>query len=347
MKLLIITQKVNKSDPILGFFCRWIEEFSKQVSELYVICLERGEYNFNENVRVISLGKDQGISKFRILLNFYKSILSLKNEYDVVFVHMNPIYIVLGGFLWRIFGKSIALWYMHKTVDFKLKIAEKFCDVIFTASEKSFRIRSNKVKIVGHGIDTDLFKPIERRDGHDKFRVINVGRITPVKNQLRLVQLLDELKRSDKKVDVVLEIVGAAAVESDFEYLNKIKKYIKENDLEPDVKLAGPLDQRELVGYYNKADLLVNLSETGSLDKDVLEAAACNVDVLTSNEAFAGVLPKEYLADMDDEKILEAIRLKISDRSGLGKLRGMIVKNHNLNSLINVIAEELKKYVRD
>ena len=37
---------------------------------------------------------------------------------------------------------------------------------------------------------------------------------------------------------------------------------------------------------YARADLFVNLSQTGSVDKAVLEAAASKTLVLTSNEAF-------------------------------------------------------------
>lgn len=31
VKLLIITQKIDINDPILGFFHKWIEEFAKMV----------------------------------------------------------------------------------------------------------------------------------------------------------------------------------------------------------------------------------------------------------------------------------------------------------------------------
>src|SRR3989338_2848671 len=57
LKLLIITQKVDKNDHILGFFHRWLEEFAKNTEKLTVICLEKGEYNLPENVKVLPLGK--------------------------------------------------------------------------------------------------------------------------------------------------------------------------------------------------------------------------------------------------------------------------------------------------
>src|SRR3989338_7648361 len=59
MKLLIITQKVNQEDSVLGFFHSWIREFASRFEEVTVICLEKGVYNLPENVEVFSLGKEE------------------------------------------------------------------------------------------------------------------------------------------------------------------------------------------------------------------------------------------------------------------------------------------------
>lgn len=56
--LLIITQKVDIDDDLLGFMHGWILEFSKHCDKLTVICLQKGEYHLPENVKVLSLGKE-------------------------------------------------------------------------------------------------------------------------------------------------------------------------------------------------------------------------------------------------------------------------------------------------
>ena len=141
MKLLIITQKVDRNDPILGFFHRWIIEFAKHFESIAVICLFEGEHNLPANVKVLSLGKEEGgarISKtLRYIVRFYNYIWRERKNYDAVFVHMNPIYVVLGGVLWRMWKKKISLWYTHKSVDLKLRAAEKFVHFIFTASRST------------------------------------------------------------------------------------------------------------------------------------------------------------------------------------------------------------------
>src|SRR3989344_9447325 len=156
-KLLIITQKVDKNDQLLGFFIDWIKRLALKFDKITILCLEKGEFSLPENVRVVSLGKDRGTSKPIQSFNFYKNIF--KNDYDAVFVHMNPIWVILGGPSWKIMHKKIFFWYTHKAVTPKLRLAEKFADVIFTASKESFRLPSKKVIVTGHGIDTGLFQP--------------------------------------------------------------------------------------------------------------------------------------------------------------------------------------------
>jgi hypothetical protein len=143
MKLLIITQKVDRTDSVLGFFHRWIEEFAKHCEELNVICLCKGEFNLPNNVKVWSLGKEENVSKIKYLYRFYSLVWRLRKNYDSVFVHMNQVYVILGGLLWRLWKKKISLWYVHRQVSPSLKIAEKMVQVIFTTAPESFGIVSN------------------------------------------------------------------------------------------------------------------------------------------------------------------------------------------------------------
>ena len=77
MKLLIITQKVDDHDDVLGFFVRWIEEFAKYVEKVTVVCLQKGTYYLPDNVTVLSLGKEYPaniceIKTFRYIERFYR-----------------------------------------------------------------------------------------------------------------------------------------------------------------------------------------------------------------------------------------------------------------------------------
>src|SRR3989344_3874479 len=119
MKLLICTQVMDVSDPILGFFCRWVEEFAKHCEKVTVICLREGEHDLPDNVRIYSLGKKgkdsnrsstmiyHSASRLRYALRFWLLLWKVRKEYDAVFVHMNPEYMVLGSAWWRLWGKKV------------------------------------------------------------------------------------------------------------------------------------------------------------------------------------------------------------------------------------------------
>mgnify|MGYP000064714087 CR=1 FL=1 len=157
MKILVITQKVDTNDPILGFFHRWIEEFSKYYEKVCVICLKKGGHDLPPNVSIYSLGKEEGESRIKYITRFYKYIWNLRKEYDVVFVHMNQIYIVLGGILWRIWNKKIGLWYVHRQKSLSLWLSAYITNVIFTSSKESFGYQNSKVNYLGHGIDVSKY----------------------------------------------------------------------------------------------------------------------------------------------------------------------------------------------
>ncbi|MEK7598902.1 MAG: glycosyltransferase family 4 protein [Patescibacteria group bacterium] len=340
MNLLIITQKVDRNDPILGFFHRWLEEFAKNAEKLTVICLEKGEYNLPENVNILSLGKENGKSRIKYLRRFYKYIWRERNNYNAVFAHMNPEYIILGGLVWKIMGKKIAFWYVHKAVNLKLKIAEKLADKIFTASRESFRLPSKKVQITGHGIDIDKFS-IFNFQFSKKIRIVTAGRIAPVKNLDILIEAAEILK--NKGVDFQIKIAGSPIIEADKIYFEKLKSEIRQKNLENFVFFAGPIPYSQIQDFYRSGDIFVNLSETGSVDKAVLEAMACGLSIATSNQAFKNILPHKYFLE---EKNPEALAQKLSELSAEKrpdfKLREIALKEHSLQSLIPKIIKELE-----
>jgi len=71
MRILIITQKVDLDDPLLGFFHRWLEEFAEHTECVHVVCLEEGRHTLPQNVAVTSLGKERGASRLEYLATFY------------------------------------------------------------------------------------------------------------------------------------------------------------------------------------------------------------------------------------------------------------------------------------
>src|SRR3989344_2956701 len=169
MKLLIITQTVDKNHPVLGFFHRWIEEFAKHFEKITVIGNATGIYSLPPNVEVHSLGKypESGIKTSkrdpfeRIVrsIRFLLLVWSLRKNYDAVLVHMTPEHLVLGGPVFKLFGKRAYLWYNHTAESPWLSFAAGFAKNIFHTSPYAATARFPQAKRMPAGIDTELFRP--------------------------------------------------------------------------------------------------------------------------------------------------------------------------------------------
>jgi len=347
MNLLIVTQKVNRKDPILGFFHAWIQKFSEHFEKVTVICLEKGDFDLPQNVSVFSLGKERGISRWSQLVEFYKISWKEKNNYDVVFVHMNQIYVVLMGIFWRMWHKKIALWYTHKSVTFSLRVAEKILDIVFTASSESFRLNSKKKIVTGHGIDTDIFVPDYSKKKSDRLEVLSVGRISSTKGLDLSVKALARL--GNFQVPFKFTIVGGPVMRNDFKYLINLQSLIKQKGLEDRVEFVGSIPNLDSIKYFQAADVFIHPSDTGSLDKVILESMACGIPVISSNDAVVPIVSRfnsNSVFERGNEKDLTNklyyfYKMKDNLHYLQEQIRGEVVKNHNLEKLIECIISKL------
>lgn len=344
MKLLICTQAVDSEDSNLAFFIGWIEEFAKHAKSVTVICLRKGTYDLPANVKVLSAGKERGTPRIFRWLAILRYIISYRNNYDTVFVHMNPEYFTLAGWLWRAWDKKTALWYTHASVDRKLRIAESFADKIFTASPESFRLPTQKLKVLGHGIDTKLFEEAVREPGQGALRIITVGRITKSKQVLEILKSLDYLY--DKNFSFEFTLIGKPVTKEDEEYFEKVKEVIDGKPYRSHLFYMGSVAHNRLPMGLANADLFINLSLTGSLDKAVLEAFAAGVPAISSNEAFKSVLePMRLFVPSDPKELADAIE-RFSARTDRGwvaaTLESWVKEHHSLQKLITQIVAELQ-----
>ena len=346
MKILIITQKVDAHDPVLGFFCRWIKEFSLHTEQVTVLCLSEGIHDLPQAIRVISLGK----GRIHRLINLFRQIINLRNEYDVVFVHMNPEYVVVGGLIWKILSKPIALWYTHKSVTWKLRIAERLSNIVFTASHESFRLLSDKLHVMGHGIDVNQFNPV-KKDLSVIFKILSAGRISPYKEYEIIIQAIALVQKKSRK-GICLDIIGTPAMSSDYKYLESLKKIVEENNLSTIIRFRGAISHDQLPQEFASADLFVHASKTGSLDKVLLEAMASGIPVISSSDVATNLLEDPLLIieprnpEAFSRAILRMVDTSPEERSSIGvKLRNSVIRNHDITTLIQKIVTDLICFV--
>jgi len=345
MKLLIITQKVDKNDPVLGFFHRWIEEFSKRFESVLVIALGVGEYSLPENVRVLSLGKESGASRLKYLWRFYNYIWRERKNYDSVFVHMNQEYVLLAGDMWRALGKRVYLWYVHREVTWKLWLAEKFVNGIFTSTPESFRLNSHKVSYLGHGIDTEVFSPFSWNK--NSRTLVTVGRVTPIKRLEILLEALSILNKDGR--DWTLRVVGGAVTEVDKKYEFDLKKRALDLGVEDNVEWLGPLSSIKVAQEFRGAFASVNLAPTGGMDKVVLESWSSGCPALVCNEAFRevfGSFSRSFIFYESSQNLCVSVRglVKVQDdfEKDILIISNRVNYEFRVNDIINKIVQKIK-----
>lgn len=351
MKLLIITQKVDINDDHLGFFHYWLEKFANKLEKVCVVCLSEGKHNLPENVLVYSLGKEKGYSKLRQLFRLQKFLLKNLKKVDGVFVHMCPIYAIASFPLVKVFRKKMILWFLHQSVKWKLRLAEKLVDKILTASERSCRLKNReKIEIVGHGVDVEVFKPSYNINNTDwdtitenrKFKILIAGRIASIKDHETLIRAVDILVNQKNIQDIKVNVVGSSLEDYEKEYFEKLKNLIREKKLESYVSFLGGVPYNKMPKYYQSSDLVINLTPTGSFDKVLLEAMASGCLVLTCNEAFESILDSKYLFKKKNPQELAEKIINLKSGKKDKRLREIVVENYNLDSLIGKIISRFK-----
>ena len=341
MKLLITTQTIDKNDPILGFFHGWVEEFAKHFERVDVICLREGVHTLPDNVHVHSLGKENGENKLKYLFRFYKYfyILFFRVRVDYVLFHMGAIYNILAApfFLIRKIRKTKFFWWKtHGLLNLTGRIALTCVDEVVTAGSKSFNAKTNKVRSVGHAVDTDALLYSEKVSEHTGLKTIAVGRITPIKKNEIAVNVIAEYRRTVND-QISLDLYGPV---TDAAYKTKLDAEIMRKHLETQVTFCGAKTQAEMWSVYSKYDVLIHPSYEAGFDKVVLEAMAAGVIPVTSIQSFEPVLGPLglYAAPQDVAQYVEMLsrirNMRDTERSELRKrLRKIVETEHSIGTL--------------
>ena len=376
MRLLFATQVLDRGDAVLGFVPGWVEALAAHVERLRVVALEVGDASgLPDNVDWRVIGRTGSLSRWlrwrRVMREALADGASESGGFDVVLAHMVPRYALLSAGPARRAGARLFLWYTHKGVDARLRRAERVVDAIFTASEESLRLETPKKVVTGHGIDVEHFaargvQPVRPP------RVLSVGRLTRSKDpltvlaatailvsrghDLRLDWVGKEKTLNSTVISSVPTIRGLArAMRQPSSMLAPMRQPPSRRGGGPAgrVELHGPVPWSRVPPLYQRATVLVNASLTGSVDKVVLEAMACERPVLTCNESFAPLFA-ELGADAErlrfapgdaDElatKLEALLLLSPAQRAALGsRLRAIVVRDHEVSRLCERLVREM------
>ena len=331
MRLLITTQTIDRDDPILGFFHNWVRFLAPHFDHIHVICLKEGAFSLPSNVTVHSLGKEGGANRFKYVYRFTQHLKRLHGEYDIVFSHMNPHYIVLAGLLWKRAHIPILFWRNHARMNWMTQVAAHFArNVFYTSPFACTRIFPHAVQMPV-GIDTEIFKPV------------NV-----VRNEASVLFLgrLSEVKRPEIFMETSVLLPEYTFVSyGDVPGNNVSYKQMLESRSQGKVTFCGAVKNYETPAIYSSFGIYVNLTAEGSMDKTVLEAAACGAIVLVANTSFASHIPDIcILKDITPQGLATHIQklmsLSMEEKSKIREeLRNTVLRQHSLSMLTEKLVE--------
>jgi glycosyltransferase involved in cell wall biosynthesis len=344
MKLLIVTQAVDLDDPVLGFFHQWLLEFAQHASQINVITLYEGRHELPAHVTVHSLGKEHGRrSRLSYAISFKLLAWKLRNEYDHVFVHMNPEYLVIAGPMWKLLGKRTALWYMHKNVSWRLRLGILFADVIFTASPNSMRVQTKKKRVVGHGIQGG---ELVSAPSYPPLALLTIGRISRIKRVHILIEAFALLRRDG--VEGYLTIVGGPAGASGKRYARELHEQAEGLGVLDRVVFQGAVPHNEISTLFAESHLFLHASNTGSLDKASLEPLSAGVPVITADAELAlanipAIVFSAPTAESFAGAIRKAIGARLWDKEEVRReAHRYVMEHHELSRLVRRLTETLE-----
>ncbi|MEK7655968.1 MAG: glycosyltransferase family 4 protein [Patescibacteria group bacterium] len=292
IRLLVITQAVDQEDSALGFFCEWLEAFAAdaRVESVEVLCLRNGKWDSmpsNVSIKILPSGILARIIYFYLFI--------LPRRFDAIFVHMTPIWAVLGGLLWRLTGQRLLLWYTHGTKTKALSTAVWFADKVCTATPEAFPIKTPKMIAMGHGIGSGFANVSRISHDNGDLRFISVGRISERKAVKQTVAFFGKIKEICSVARFTW--IGEPLTGLDIQYFGKVREEITRLNLKDSFEFRGSVLYRDMPKIYSESDCLIHLSETGSLDKVVIESMAAGCSVFSTNSATKEALPDAYWND--------------------------------------------------
>jgi glycosyltransferase involved in cell wall biosynthesis len=346
LNVLAIVQAWDTADPVRGFVVRWMRAMAERVDRLEVLALRgSGSEPVPDNLTVTLLSETadaQEGHRLGKLVRWHRRLQSLlgRSQPDVIFTHMSPLLTVLVSPYARPRRIPVVQWFAHPAWTLVTRIAHRCAARIVTSLPTAYTRMDGKVRAIGQGIDTDLFSPTGAGRGNETGdNLLVVGRIAPVKRQATLVEALALLRARGVGVGkaIFLGPVG------DGTYLSALKTQVEERNLGDTVEFAGPVGfGPQLVGFYRRTALHVNLTGTGSSDKSVLEALACGVPSLACNEGYRETLgpyaDRLLFREWDAAELADKIERLLDTRAEwpamASILRRRVVEMHGLDGLM-------------
>jgi glycosyltransferase involved in cell wall biosynthesis len=319
-----------------------VDRLAESCEAVAVLTQRLGRYSPPPNVQVAVMPLARlmavplGTALLDLLVNRQAHALAVRHRVDVCFIHMAIHWANALSPTFRRLRLPVLVWYAHGSVTPELRRAHDAATRIVTSTTGGCRLESDKIRVIGQGVDTDLFQlqPLEA----ERNDVLAVTRLSRRKRLDRLLDAMDALRRLPGGAAIRLRVIGAAITREDRRYETMLRERLRRENLEGSVEFAGFVPQAEIPArYHRRAFLHINLSSTGSMDKTVVEALATGCPVVTSNDAFRDLLAQYPQFVLHDDAPLTVARRVLElyaarDEFDRAALRALVVGRHDIHS---------------
>ena len=373
MKILIT---VGIYPPDIGGPANFVPKIAKLLEEndceVTVICLSNEKILDNEPYKIIRILRNQNL-----IIRWIKTVINMiayGRNAELIFVNGLPMEAYIANLFLRkkVIRKIVGDWawergrnkgitndsfdeFQKNKHNLHLEIA-KFsrgwtatkADLVITPSMhlkevvKNWGVLENNLKVIYNGTK---IQPIINKQENEVLHFVTVGRLAPWKNIHKIIQAMAIL--NEKEFNFVFNIVGSGPIDK------KLKKLVKDLELEKKIFFLGQKNTGELNKIYLNSDIYIQASGYEGLPHVILEAMNFNLSIIST--PIGGT--NEILLDGKNGWVLNLKEDKAPDEFDLQELIKRVLESKDIDKekvlsakkyLINNFDEEknLNKYIQ-
>ena len=214
------------------------------------------------------------------------------------------------------------MWRNHQKGNILTNIATILSDKVFCTSKYSYTARFKKQSLCRLELTPVYLSETKQSCAH-RTQFFFLGRISPVKNVHLFIEALTLL--DERGVAFAASIYGDPSAR-DAVYYKRVRNLAAPLEEKGRITFHKGVPNTETPALYLQHDIFVNATLSGSFDKTILEAMACERLVIACNDSLKDILPAEFIFKEGDaeslaEKLKRALMSALDEKRTQGKRR--------------------------
>ncbi len=363
MKILVITSRYTATRDIIkedfGRQTRLFEALRKFKHEIHFFC---ADYKRFENKNTSLHGIKVFIRPFGAFY-FFNFVSELKKtikreKYDLIIATSDPLWGSIGYFISKKY-KIRFLYDLHDNYEtyatykipffkyldnFIIKNSDLVTTVSYSLKNKIKSIREKNVFVIQNGVDTSLFKPLNKNKCKGYLKLPKNAKIIAYTGSLQRTQgvdlLIEAFNSLKKEIPNLHLLIAGRFLKGEERYINLKHKGI--------IYKGGSLPQKDIIKVINSADVAVIPNTLNNFAKycfpyKVVEYMACNAPIVATDVGDVGRILSTYKNSLCRPNDIEDMKNKIKKQLKMKKANYR--KTAEKNSWRN-IAKKLDSLIR-